>query len=318
VSKQKFDDLLTMIEIRNYEFVTVTGPDAKAFLQGQVTCDVEKLSENNALAGAICNLKGRVIADFLLVLDGEDCVLRTQIGMAGIIKNTLTKYAIFSKVELSTETRFTKVLGVMTDEDEAFLAKNIEKLPECSLYCHISAQAIFVRIPGIDKRVEVWVHDEKRFEDWGIDHDSDAEESWNKKDILQGFIHISPQLSAEHTPQSLNYDLSGVIDFSKGCYTGQEIIARMYYRGSAKKRLSLLLSKSLIEQDSEVIQRQGEKTRISKILAFSNSSNEFENSALLSILDIASEESSFSLSSPTDEEQDLILQSLSYPLTDDQ
>ena len=307
-----------MIEIRNYEFVTVTGPDAKAFLQGQVTCDVEKLSENNALAGAICNLKGRVIADFLLVLDGEDCVLRTQIGMAGIIKNTLTKYAIFSKVELSTETRFTKVLGVMTDEDEAFLAKNIEKLPECSLYCHISAQAIFVRIPGIDKRVEVWVHDEKRFEDWGIDHDSDAEESWNKKDILQGFIHISPQLSAEHTPQSLNYDLSGVIDFSKGCYTGQEIIARMYYRGSAKKRLSLLLSKSLIEQDSEVIQRQGEKTRISKILAFSNSSNEFENSALLSILDIASEESSFSLSSPTDEEQDLILQSLSYPLTDDQ
>ena len=307
-----------MIEIRNYEFVTVTGPDAKAFLQGQVTCDVEKLSENSALAGAICNLKGRVIADFLLALDGEDCVLRTQSGMAGIIKNTLAKYAIFSKVELSTETRFTKVLGAMTDEDEAFLSKNIEKLPECALACHISNQAIFVRIPGKDKRLEVWVHDERRFEDWGIDHDSDAEESWNKKDILQGFIHISPRLSEEHTPQALNYDLSGIIDFSKGCYTGQEIIARMYYRGSAKKRLSLLLSKSLIEQDSEVIQRQGEKTRTSKILAFSNSPNEFENSALLSILDIASEESSFSLSSPTDEEQDLNLQSVSYPLTDDQ
>ena len=307
-----------MIEIRNYEFVMVTGPDAKAFLQGQVTCDVEKLSKNNALAGAICNLKGRVIADFLLVLDGEDCVLRTQSGMAVIIKNTLAKYAIFSKVELSTETRFTKILGVMTDEDEAFLTKNIEKVPECSLSCHISAQAILVRIPGKDKRLEVWVHDEKRFEDWGIDHDFDAEESWNNKDILQGFIHISPQLSEEHTPQALNYDLSGIIDFSKGCYTGQEIIARMHYRGSAKKRLSLLLSKSLIEQDSEVIQRQGDKTRISKILAFSNSPNEFENSALLSILDIASKESSFSLSSSIDEEQDLNLQSLSYPLTDGQ
>ena len=224
-----------MIEIRNYEFVTVTGPDAKAFLQGQVTCDVEKLSKNNALAGAICNLKGRVIADFLLVLDGEDCVLRTQSGMAEIITNTLAKYAIFSKVELSTKTRFTKVLGLMTDEDEAFLTKNIEKLPKNNLDCHISAQAIFVRIPGRDKRLEVWVHDEKRFEDWGVDHDSDAEESWSKKDILQGLIHISPQLSEEHTPQALNYDLSGTIDFSKGCYTGQEIIARMYYRGSAKK-----------------------------------------------------------------------------------
>ena len=124
-------------------------------------------------------------------------------------------------------------------------------------------------------------------------------------------------MSEEHTPQALNYDLSGIIDFSKGCYTGQEIIARMHYRGSAKKRLSLLLSKSLIEQDSEVIQRQGEKTRTSKILAFSNSPNEFENSALLSILDIASEESSFSLSTQTDEEQDLNLHSLSYPLNDD-
>ena len=155
-----------MIEIRNYEFVTVTGPDAKAFLQGQVTCDVEKLSENSALAGAICNLKGRVIADFLLALDGEDCVLRTQSGMAGIIKNTLAKYAIFSKVELSTETRFTKVLGAMADEDEAFLSKNIEKLPECALACHISNQAIFVRIPGKDKRLEVCVHDERRFKDW--------------------------------------------------------------------------------------------------------------------------------------------------------
>ena len=307
-----------MIEIRNYEFVMVTGPDAKAFLQGQVTCDVEKLSKNNALAGAICNLKGRVIADFLLVLDGEDCVLRTQSGMAVIIKNTLAKYAIFSKVELSTETRFTKILGVMTDEDEAFLTKNIEKVPECSLSCHISAQAILVRIPGKDKRLEVWVHDEKRFEDWGIDHDFDAEESWNKKDILQGFIHISPQLSEEHTPQALNYDLSGIIDFSKGCYTGQEIIARMHYRGSAKKRLSLLLSKSLIKQDCEVIQRRGEKTNLSKVLAYSNTSNESENSALLSILDIANEESSFSLSTQTDEEQELNLQSLSYPLTDDQ
>ena len=228
-----------MIEIRNYEFVTVTGPDAKAFLQGQVTCDVEKLSENNALAGAICNLKGRVIADFLLVLDGEDCILRTQSGMSGIIINTLAKYAIFSKVELSTETRFTKVLGVMTDEDEAFLTKNIQKLPKCSLDCHISAQAIFVRIPGRDKRLEVWVHDEKRFEDWGIDHDFDAEENWNKKDILQGFIHISPQLSEEHTPQALNYDLSGIIDFSKGCYTGQEIIARAAAQAGNSRKLSV-------------------------------------------------------------------------------
>ena len=309
---------MAMIEIRNYEFVKVTGPDAQSFLQGQVTCDVEKLQKNRALAGAICNLKGRVIADFLLVLDGEDCILRTQSGMAVIIKNTLEKYAIFSKVKLSIETQYSKVLGVMADEDEEFLTKIIEKSPIGALDYHVTTHAIFIRLPGHDKRLEVWVRDEKQFDDWVVHHDFDAEENWNKKDIIQGFIHISPNLSEEHTPQVLNYDLSGIIDFSKGCYTGQEIIARMHYRGSAKKRLSLLFSKSLIKQDSEVIQRYGDKTKFSKVLAYSNSSNESENSALLSILDIASGESNFSLSSPTNEERVLKLQPLSYPLADDQ
>ena len=307
-----------MIEITNYEFVTVTGPDAPAFLQGQVTCNVEKLEKNKALAGAICNLKGRVIADFLLVLDGEDCVLRTQSGMAVIIKNTLEKYAIFSKVKLSIETRFNKVLGMSADEDAEFLTKIIQKSPKSALDCHISTNAIFVRLPGNDKRLEVWIRDEKQFDDWVVNHDFDAVGNWNKKGILQGFINITPILSEEYTPQVLNYDLSGIIDFSKGCYTGQEIIARMHYRGTAKKRLSLLLSKSVIKQDSEVIQRYGDKTNFSKVLAYSNSSNESENSALLSILDITSGESNFSLSSPTNEEQVLNLQSLSYSLADDQ
>ena len=307
-----------MIEIRNYDFVKVTGPDAAAFLQGQVTCDVEKLQKNRALAGAICNLKGRVIADFLLVLDGEDCVLRTQSGMAIIIKNTLEKYAIFSKVKLSIETRFTKVIGMLEDEDSEFLTKIIEEPPKDALDYHVSAHAIFVRLPGNDRRLEVWIRDEKQFDDWVVNHDYDAVENWNKKDILQGFIHISPILSGEHTPQVLNYDLSGIINFSKGCYTGQEIIARMHYRGTAKKRLSLLLSKSLIKQDSEIIQRYGDKKIFSKVLAYSNSFYESENSALLSILDIGSGERSFSPSFQTNEGQVLNLQSLSYPQADDQ
>jgi len=306
-----------MIEIRNYEFVRVTGPDAKAFLQGQVTCDIQKLEKNRALAGAICNLKGRVIADFILVLEGEDCVLRTQTGMAVIIKNTLEKYAIFSKVKLSIKTQFTRVLGMSADEDSEFLTKSIEKSTKGALDYHVSTHAIFIRLPGNDKRIEVWIRDEKQFDDWVVNHDLDAVENWNKKDILQGVIHISPILSEKHTPQVLNYDLTGIIDFSKVCYTGQEIIARMHYRGTAKKRLSLLLSESLIKQDSEVIQRYEDKTYFSKVLAYSNSSNGSESSALLSILDIANGESNFSLASPTNEEQVLNFQSLSYPLADD-
>ena len=69
---------MTMIDLRDYEFVRVSGPDSLKFLQGQVTCDIEKLEKDKSPTGAICNLNGRVIADFLIVLDGEDCILRTQ------------------------------------------------------------------------------------------------------------------------------------------------------------------------------------------------------------------------------------------------
>ena len=302
-----------MIELRDYEFLSVTGPDAAAFLQGQVTCDVEKLNKNKALAGAICSLRGRVIADFLLVLDGEDCVLRTQRGMAEIIKNTLSKYAIFSKVELSIETRFRRVLGAALGEDEKFLSKITGQIAKGYLNCHVNAEAIVVNLPGDDGRVEVWIRDEKPFRDWPVSQDTNKLGEWTRKDILQGLIHINPLLSEEYTPQVLNYDLSGIIDFSKGCYTGQEIIARMHYRGNAKKRLALLLSKNSVQEDQGIVQRYGEKETLSKVLAYSNCSNGIENSALLSILDITDKQSTFSLSCPKDEECILKFEPLSYP-----
>ena len=138
-------------------------------------------------------------------------------------------------------------------------------------------------------------------------------EDWNRKNILQGLIHINPELSEEYTPQVLNYDLSGIIDFSKGCYTGQEIIARMHYRSNAKKRLSLLLSKSSINENSEVAQRYGGKETLSKVLAYSNSPNESESSALLSVLNITDKQSTCSLSCANEEEHILKLERLSYP-----
>jgi folate-binding protein YgfZ len=63
------------------------------------------------------------------------------------------------------------------------------------------------------------------------------ESSWRLADIRSGIAHIRPGQQELYTPQLLNYDVSGVIDFKKGCYTGQEVVARMYYRAEAKKRL---------------------------------------------------------------------------------
>jgi hypothetical protein len=84
----------------------------------------------------------------------------------------------------------------------------------------------------------------------------------------------------------LNYDLSGVIDFKKGCYTGQEVVARMYYRGSPKKRTYLLRSATEIASASGVLQHIDGKQKPAELLAFANGiAEENPHSLLLTILD---------------------------------
>ena len=302
---------MAMIDLRDYEFVRVSGPDALKFLQGQVTCDIEKLGKDNSLTGAICNLRGRVIADFLIVLDGEDCILRTQKGMSEVIKKSLAKYAIFSKVELTEEAGFCKVIGTMNAEDAKLVGDIIGQVPADVLGSYVDSKAIVVRLPSNNSRLEVWVREKETFNEWQLHKDETSLNDWKREDIMEGIVHINLPMSEEYTPQLLNYDLSGVIDFSKGCYTGQEIIARMHYRGNAKKRLFLLTGKNSVKDSSEVIQRYGDKETLAKVLAFSNSYKELDNSVLLAILNITSEQSSYSLSTPSQKESTLNLVPLS-------
>ena len=90
---------MQVCELRQYEYVLIAGPDSIPFLQGQVTCDMTQLTDEQCLAGALCNLKGRVIGDFLCVRSAEGCLLQISEGNGQKIAETLSKYAVFSKVE---------------------------------------------------------------------------------------------------------------------------------------------------------------------------------------------------------------------------
>jgi len=269
-----------IIELKDYEFVRVKGPETLQFLQGQVTCDTEKINTEASLVGAICNLKGQVVSDFNLILDGDDCLLRTQLGMAEIIIETLNKYAIFSKVELILETNFSRVIGFLGQEGKNYLSKIVGSLPRNTSDRKNFSKTIVIRLPGEVERFEVWVHKEEAQYWKSIKEENEFNNTWNREDLLQGIFHITPKNTQEYTPQLLNYDITGVIDFSKGCYTGQEIIARMHYRGKAKKRLFLLSTNNVITEDSEVNYANAEENHKAKILAYANKS---KNSRSLSL-----------------------------------
>ena len=244
-----------IIELSNHEFVRVSGSDAVSFLQGQITANLDNLSADNCVSAALCNLKGRVIADFRVILRDDDCILQTSKGMAGIIISTLAKYAVFSKVEISHEQDIV-ARGIMMASDQA--GPNVDgfdSFPARSNQCLQNSDALLLKLEcaGMDKSGDASKHRaDQRFELWQFHNSVCAVENsgagspesdlsdWQRGDILSGTVHVDQSISERYTPQLLNYDISGVVDFDKGCYTGQEVVARMHYRGKAKKRLFLL------------------------------------------------------------------------------
>lgn len=281
----------SIYSLEHYEFIRISGTDSRSFLQGQVSCNTELLSAERSLSGALCNLKGRVIADFRLVQIGEQIILQCAAGMANKIHGTLSKYAVFSKVELellsegSGSSPSPQALGIIGDSVDAALAALQLELPDSPDALSQGADCTVVRLTGSAKRIEIWFHEMAAMSAFlarpGLAISS-ALQAWSRAEIEAGIIHVTPELSEQYTPQLLNYDISGLIDFKKGCYTGQEIVARMFYRGTAKKRLFLASSNHEISNSSRVVERsdvdsKGVESSGSEILAFSN----YETPALL-------------------------------------
>ena len=276
---------MQVVDLSYYQFVKVSGPDTIQFLQGQLSCNMENLSETQSLIGALFNLKGRIIADFRVLLLGDACYLQTQPNMAEIIISTLARYAVFSKVKLEVPEPPPVVLGYR-DEVGDTLVDTFRSLPGADNAVIEFSGTYLVKVAGLVDRLEMWCMDPARVDGFRSEPNllvnSDAS-SWLYEDIRSGLAHVDKLHSEKHTPQLLNYDISGAVDFDKGCYTGQEVVARMYYRGTPKKRMYLLESEELITPDSSVLQSFKGKEKSAKIVSYCNTEN---SNLLLAILDV--------------------------------
>jgi tRNA-modifying protein YgfZ len=315
----------TYYSLAQHEFIRLSGVDSLRFLQGQVSCNTSLLSNTRSLTGALCNLKGRVIADFRLLQHEQYYLLQCSQGMAELVLATLAKYAVFSKLELTLLRQDDAALpaptaiGLIGDAVDAALLQLGLTLPESPDQLMQNADCSVIRIPAAQKRVEIWFHTAQSLPIF-LDslHLAPAEDlqTWQRADLAAGIIHVTPALSEEYTPQLLNYDISGLIDFKKGCYTGQEIVARMFYRGTAKKRLYLASCQQAVTEQSRVISGNeeppvsaDESKSGNEILAFSNSESP---SLLLAILATETVDAGASFQLSDQNRSELTIQSLPY------
>lgn len=223
------------------DLIAVAGKDSEIFLQGQLTCDLNALKSTDSCPGCLCDLKGRVIASFdLWKMDGS-FYLEMAAGLGEIVLAQLGKYAVFYKTEMSVCSKFPTRLGLSGKAAEELLSNLSTELPaEKNQIVSIASGAWLRMIDTGQHRYELWLEQGKEQPlDETVRQSMPEGQSndWLLLDQELGLYRLQAEASGMYTPQELNYDLLGYISFNKGCYTGQEIVARMHYRGKAKKRL---------------------------------------------------------------------------------
>ena len=210
----------------------LNGDGACKFLQGQSTANFEGRSALEVVPGAFCNVKGRIIVDFLaLVVSEEKIIFRVSADLAEPIAAHLAKYLMFSKAELRLMPQ--QPLGLMgSDAHEAF---NLSAAPAPG-----RAQEVPVGWAiGLDTDVSLVIPDgdaEQQGED-ALNRNEQFLGAWHSAACQRGEARIRQTTTEKYLPQDVNYDLAGWVSFDKGCYTGQEIIARLHWRGKPKRRL---------------------------------------------------------------------------------
>jgi folate-binding protein YgfZ len=230
------------IAIPNFDLIRVSGKDAATFLQGQLTCNVVKLTSEQWIPGAYCEINGKVIADFRLFDHEQGYYLLCQQGVGTALKEALSKYAVFSKASIEVLSDDYYRLGFYGEHSvRQWLKENIGStgFPDLKLRFTSVENCLILNLLGSESRFEVLVPRERMPNpDKMLELATDANKAdWRLADIRDGHVHIEQDMMNQYTPQVLNYDLIGAVDFKKGCYRGQEIVARMHYKGSAKKRL---------------------------------------------------------------------------------
>lgn len=228
--------------LEQLSILSVAGKDAATFLQGQLSCDVTAVHTNQASFGTYCNIKGRVLASFILLeKSAETYWLITATDNIETLQTTLEKYALFSKV--TCEKQRIDCLGLINSD--VLISK--QTIPSQNKL-HVSQQedAIYINYSQQSHRQLVLVEKENwnAFAKHVLSHVSIIHpDSWMALDILEKIPSIYADTSEQFTPHDAGFVELDAVSFKKGCYLGQEIIARMEYLGKVKKCLCVLRTK---------------------------------------------------------------------------
>lgn len=212
-------------QLQQYTLIEVKGEDAEKYLQGQLTCDVTKLEIGQTTLTAHCDPKGKTVSLFRLIRTEAQCFyVLIKKSLLPTALDLLKKYAVFSKVTF-TELNW-QIIGLAGETT-------------CKAFSDINAQI----------RIDIQTQQPRTL----LIHPTSLDitpnmpyQIWDLLDIQDGMPLLSAQTQGEFIPQALNVQsIEQGISFQKGCYIGQEIVARAKYRGANKRAMFTLVGNSI-------------------------------------------------------------------------
>src|SRR5262245_58336494 len=227
-------------DLSQYGLLAAGGADARTFLHAQLSCDVESLADDTAAYGAYCTAKGRVLANFLLWSEGAAFLLLLPRALVPGIRKRLQMFVLRSKVTLTDRSDDLVVLGLAGTGSRAALQGLTGSAPAGLLTIARGGGVTGIEIDGgrfvaivpVAQAAAAWERVAGELTPVGAP-------CWEWLEIAHGLPWITAATQDQFVPQMANLELIGGVNFHKGCYPGQEIVARTQYLGKPKRRLFL-------------------------------------------------------------------------------
>lgn len=240
-----------LCQLTPFALISVSGADATNFLHSQFTNDIKALPQNRACLAGYCSNKGRLLASLLVwksTSSEEDSIfLEVPAELQESLQKRLQIFVMRSKVKLNHVTESHAILGILGEAAAQALVKWFPTLPTSPYELIQNDAGILIRLTDAEKITRYqWIMSKSFFEQiWPVLSTSDNKlpvlpsHVWSLSEIHAGIPHISLATQEKFVPQMINYELIGGINFKKGCYPGQEIVARTHYLGKQKRRMVL-------------------------------------------------------------------------------
>lgn len=220
--------------------IAVSGRDAATFLQGQTTCDIRTVKPGTIHIGAICNHQGRVMTTFRIFPAADGFYLTLARECVAPLLQYLNRYRLRSQVMLRDASSDSIRIGCAGAVISARLKTLFSFMSTCAEQVIHHENKTILRIGDDPPRWEIIGEYPEMMPVWNFLADQAipiGAPSWNLFDIITGMPIITPATQALFVPHMLNLPELGAVSFNKGCYTGQEIVARTQYLGKTKRRL---------------------------------------------------------------------------------